>query len=368
MSARRSTIPIMAAIAAFVAAPVLVASPALAEDDMNFTDPLTGPSSAHLGTIDGDYSYGATGLARTQSDAGYDGFASIDRPMVRTLSGGFLNTDFVAELTVTRTVADVGSVQDLIYFGFGQGVANPSYFNEPTNSFIFRIHSSAGFYGVHAAYHSGFSTPAWTSANLNQIGQYNPTGTTFRIEKSGNDVTLSIVGQPGASQSYSVSDLGGVLNSSNGYIFFGNSARGTIFSDLVVQEVLPPSANNPPDVSAAAPSIASIWPPNNKMVDISINGVTDQDGDAVTITITGITNNETGTADAAFSGSTAQVRASRDGKGNGRIYTIAFTADDGKSGTSSGSVTVVVPHDQGKRAKPTAVESATWGEVKHTTW
>ena len=130
----------------------------------------------------------------------------------------------------------------------------------------------------------------------------------------------------------------------------------------------PPPVNQAPNVSAATPSIASIWPPNNKMVPITINGVTDPDGDAVSITITAITNNETGTADAAFSGGTAQVRASRNGKGSGRTYTISFTADDGKGGTSSSSVTVVVPHDQGKRAKPTAVESATWGQVKSTEW
>jgi hypothetical protein len=125
------------------------------------------------------------------------------------------------------------------------------------------------------------------------------------------------------------------------------------------------SNNSPPDVSAAAPSIAQIWPPNNKMVDIAINGVTDPDGDAVSITITGITNNETGSADAGGIGTaTAQVKATRNGKGNGRTYTINFTASDGKGGSASGSVTVAVAHDQGKRAKPSAVESATWGEVK----
>jgi hypothetical protein len=124
-------------------------------------------------------------------------------------------------------------------------------------------------------------------------------------------------------------------------------------------------ANQSPDVSAAAPSVAQIWPPNNKMVDIAINGVTDPDGDAVSITITGITNNETGSADAGGIGTaTAQVKATRNGKGNGRTYTINFTASDGKGGSASGSVTVAVAHDQGKRAKPAAVESATWGEVK----
>lgn len=124
--------------------------------------------------------------------------------------------------------------------------------------------------------------------------------------------------------------------------------------------------NSPPNVSAAAPSIASIWPPNNKMVDITVNGVTDPDGDAVSITIDSITNDETGAADAGGIGTaTAQVRASRNGKGSGRTYTISFTAADGKGGNTSGSVQVVVAHDQGKRSsKPAAVESTSWGEIK----
>jgi hypothetical protein len=101
------------------------------------------------------------------------------------------------------------------------------------------------------------------------------------------------------------------------------------------------------------------------MVPIAIDGVTDPDGDEVSITITSITNNETGSADAGGIGtSTAQVKATRFGKGSGRTYTISFTADDGKGGVSSGSVTVVVPHDQ-RRAKPAAVESSSWGTIKN---
>ena len=45
------------------------------------------------------------------------------------------------------------------------------------------------------------------------------------------------------------------------------------------------------------------------------------------------------------------MRAERTGTpgvpGNGRVYAIHFTADDGKGGTCSGIVNVCVPHDQG---------------------
>lgn len=40
---------------------------------------------------------------------------------------------------------------------------------------------------------------------------------------------------------------------------------------------------------------------------------------------------------------TAHVRAERDGRGNGRVYHIAFTADDGDGGTCSGEVLIGVP-------------------------
>ncbi len=44
--------------------------------------------------------------------------------------------------------------------------------------------------------------------------------------------------------------------------------------------------------------------------------------------------------------STAEVRAERTAGGNGRVYHIIFTADDGNSGICSGEVLVGVPHDK----------------------
>ena len=119
--------------------------------------------------------------------------------------------------------------------------------------------------------------------------------------------------------------------------------------------------NQAPSCTDAAPSIAEIWPPNHKMVDVSILGVTDADGDAITITIDSIfqdepvnTNGDGNTdVDGAGVGSdTAQVRAERSGSkkvpGDGRAYHIGFTASDGED-DCSGSVVVRVPHDQGKK-------------------
>jgi len=100
-----------------------------------------------------------------------------------------------------------------------------------------------------------------------------------------------------------------------------------------------------------------LWPPNHQFVDVSVVGVTDPDGDPVAITITGITQDEALNGvgegntcpDASGVGTaTASLRAEREGGGDGRVYHVGFTADDGRNGRCTGTVTVCVPHDQGQ--------------------
>ena len=123
-----------------------------------------------------------------------------------------------------------------------------------------------------------------------------------------------------------------------------------------------PSPNQPPDCTKAAASPDSLWPPNHKLIPISIGGITDPDSDPLTLTITNITQDEPvnglGDGDTSPDGfitaGNAQImlRAERSGKGNGRIYAISFSAEDGKGGSCTGTVKVGVPHDQGKGSTP----------------
>jgi hypothetical protein len=89
-----------------------------------------------------------------------------------------------------------------------------------------------------------------------------------------------------------------------------------------------------------------MWP-------VSVNGVSDPDGDPVTITITQIRQDErVGSGSDAPDGSglgtpTAFVRSQRDGNGDGRVYHIYYDASDGRGGTCHSEVVVgTVPHDQ----------------------
>lgn len=113
------------------------------------------------------------------------------------------------------------------------------------------------------------------------------------------------------------------------------------------------STNRPPGCSAAFASPATVWPPNGKLVPVSIRGVTDPDGDPVTLKVTSVRQDEPlsrpGTPDALGIGtSTVQIRADRAGGGDGRVYRVTFEASDGNGGVCTGTVTICVPHDQGR--------------------
>jgi len=119
--------------------------------------------------------------------------------------------------------------------------------------------------------------------------------------------------------------------------------------------------NRPPDCSVATANPDGMWPPNHKFNAVGVAGVTDPDGDSVTINIDSIFQDEpTDTfGDGKFTPdgqgvgtATAEVRAERSGTrkvpGDGRVYHIGFTADDGNGEACTGTVAVCVPHDQGK--------------------
>ena len=117
--------------------------------------------------------------------------------------------------------------------------------------------------------------------------------------------------------------------------------------------------NQLPNVTGAYPSMDCLWPPNNKFVDLTIEGITDPDGDDVTITVTNITSDEPTASIEGAGGAKhapdadpecigtaiARVRAERSGNEDGRVYEITFLASDGIGEPVEGTVQVKVPHD-----------------------
>lgn len=146
----------------------------------------------------------------------------------------------------------------------------------------------------------------------------------------------------------------------------GDGSGGFACSDVSAVEVpttdlviVPGLLNSPPACGDAVADPGGLWPPNHRWRSIAIDGVTDPDGDAVSIAIVSIFQDEPvngrGDGNTIIDGrgvgtAIAEVRAERAGGGNGRVYHIAFTADDGNGASCSGLVTVGVPNS--KKAAP----------------
>jgi len=130
-------------------------------------------------------------------------------------------------------------------------------------------------------------------------------------------------------------------------------AQSSCTATVTVVDTTPPTING-----NVAPSV--LWPPNHKMVTINAAvAVSDICDPTASFVLTSITSNEPdngtgdgdkpndiqgadyGTADTSF-----QLRAERSGRGNGRIYTINYTASDKSGNTTPIQLQVTVPHDQ----------------------
>ena len=127
------------------------------------------------------------------------------------------------------------------------------------------------------------------------------------------------------------------------------------------------NVNDPPSCDKAVPSVVSMWPPNHKMNQVTVNNVMD-DNDAygnITLAVTGITQDEftngLGDGDTAPDAVLQQgaimngmsdavlLRAERSSLNDGRVYTINFTANDGFE-SCEGSVQIGVPHSRKSRS------------------
>ncbi|HYP25593.1 MAG TPA: Ig-like domain-containing protein [Blastocatellia bacterium] len=109
----------------------------------------------------------------------------------------------------------------------------------------------------------------------------------------------------------------------------------------------------PPSITNVSTSRTVIWPPNHKMVNVTVNYDVVSPC-PVTCTLT-VTSNEP--VDGEDDGSTSpdweiidahnvRLRAERSGEGTGRIYTITITCTDSSGNSTSQTATVTVPLNQ----------------------
>ncbi len=101
----------------------------------------------------------------------------------------------------------------------------------------------------------------------------------------------------------------------------------------------------PPVISGALAAPDTLWPPNRKFVKVTIDyNVRSPCPSVCTLSVT--SNEPSPDEWQVVDDHHVLLRAERNGNGNGRIYTITVTCT-GPGGSSTKSVTVFVPHDQG---------------------
>ncbi len=118
------------------------------------------------------------------------------------------------------------------------------------------------------------------------------------------------------------------------------------------RQVITVNDDVPPQITGFSVSKSVLWPPNHKMHDIIIDyDVNDNCNDNFSITVTS-NEPDNGTGDGDTDNDIVkiddhhyQLRAERAANGNGRIYTITVTADDGCNPPVSQSKQVMVAHN-----------------------
>lgn len=103
----------------------------------------------------------------------------------------------------------------------------------------------------------------------------------------------------------------------------------------------------PPVISAVSATPSSIWPPNGKMVPVTVSVSATDDVDAAPqCSLTSVSSNGGGSDDAAVTGQfTASLRSEKNADDSLRVYSLHVKCSDKAGNTSAGVATVVVARD-----------------------
>ena len=105
----------------------------------------------------------------------------------------------------------------------------------------------------------------------------------------------------------------------------------------------------PPKISVLTATPDVLWPPNGRMVSVTIGvTVTDDSDPSPACQISSVTSNEPSAAsDWSVTGPLSlSLRADRNGLGPGRIYSITVKCTNVSQLSASAEVSVLVPHDR----------------------
>ena len=333
--------------------------------------PLTGPGNTNWEFTTGALAPGSHEIcaAAQGTDGGGNGSVTdcvtvhVNAAPAVTATGGAGSEG--APIAVTANVTDDGTPSIAWSYTAGAGVdaGATCTFADATAAATTIQCTDDGSFIVTATVNDGINPAADASASVS-VGNVNPAveitspaaGTTFAV---GAPVALTtITGDQGANDVVACSINWGdgsptAIGCGGTHAFAAGVYTITVTADDgdggTAVDTVAIRVNNAPTCTSVAPSQTALWPPNNKFVPVTLGGGSDPDGDAITLAVTGIAQDEPASAGGDASVGTGRVvnlRASRNGSGDGRIYEIAFTITDAHGATCSATTKVSVPHDQ----------------------
>ncbi|HYV86051.1 MAG TPA: FG-GAP-like repeat-containing protein [Patescibacteria group bacterium] len=153
-------------------------------------------------------------------------------------------------------------------------------------------------------------------------------------------------------------------------VFTATDAAGhhtTCTTSVTVHDTLPPTLTLHTDPT-------TLWPPNHEMIPVHVSWeALDLCDGSATVSLVSVTSSEAddaaGNNDGATTGdiqgaaagtadSELLLRAERDGKGSGRVYTLTYRAVDRSGNATPALATITVPHDQGQGPEPLLMQIA----------
>ena len=223
-----------------------------------------------------------------------------------------------------------------------RAIANPSQFRF--------YHGTHGFVGSDGSIYLWNPIDEGLGSSSGKIIRFDPNTETFEIlgDPPGEGVHPgSLVDDPTSNAFYSFTHIAA------GYVA---GVSGTYVSEVRRLAPEAPADTTPPTIVSVTPSTREIWPPNHKMVSVTIAVVaTDAVDASVTSRIVAVTSDEpdngTGDGDTAndiveTGALSVQLRAERAGNGDGRVYTIEIESVDAAGNASRATTTVKVPRSR----------------------
>ncbi len=187
------------------------------------------------------------------------------------------------------------------------------------------------------------TTPPTIAAPANITAEAtSASGVVVSFAATANDLVdgpVAVNASPASGSTFPLGTTAVILTAADAH---GNTATGTF--NVTVRDTTPPK------ITSVTPSIASIWPPNKKMVAVSLKAIVSDSVGVASLKIISVSTNEPdGNVQWQITGPlTVNLLADRLGTGTGRIYTITVEARDAAGNVSTKTCTVTVPHDQGK--------------------